>query len=312
MKNVEKMKPKKPARVLVSIINWNNNEATNRCLASFARLTACPDILLIDNNSLIEEMKVDNSFTSTLPLTILRNETNLGFAAAHNESIEYATIRGYDYICLLNNDTELIDFSMFDKLIAKLDESEAIAIAPTILSTIKPDIVWYGGGSLNVRRAKNHHNFVGQNYDQIKNMSLQETSFITGCCVVIKTERDITLDESYFLYWEDADWCAKMTARGEKLLYLPSTSLVHHTSSSLGARSPKYAYYNIRNQVLFAKKWSRGTDYYSSLVGAYWIATKYILLSIRNPKSTPELIRHIHRAFSDARNNISGELKGVR
>lgn len=309
MKNAEKMKSK---RILVSIINWNNNEATNRCLTGFTQLASCPDIMLIDNNSLLENFTIDDNLVSSLPITIKQNKTNLGFAAAHNESIQYANSHGYKYICLLNNDTELVDLKMFDKLIAELENGEAIAIAPAILSSRNPDMVWYGGGTLDIKRAKNHHNFVGQNYSHIKNMPVQETSFITGCCTVIKTGKDVTLDDSYFLYWEDADWSAKMTTRGEKLLYLPSTSLLHHTSSSLGARSPRYAYYNIRNHVLFAKKWTSGSDYILSLVDSYWIGVKYVLLSLRSPSTTTKLIRHIYRALSDARKNISGELGSVR
>ncbi len=99
-------------KILVSIINWNNNSATTACLAAIVAipLESQPDVYLIDNNSKIENISINKKVMESLKsIKIIKNEENKGFAGGHNDAIEYAINNNYDYICLLNNDTEIID-----------------------------------------------------------------------------------------------------------------------------------------------------------------------------------------------------------
>ena len=114
-----------------------------------------------------------------------------------------------------------------------------------------------------------------------------------------------TLDEQYFLYWEDADWCASALQAGAKLLYVKDARVLHATSSSLGIRSASYAYYNIRNQLLFAKKWSSvGLVFVKCL----WVGFKITGLSLKRPTTLPKTFWCILRGLADGLRGKKGAL----
>ncbi len=300
-------------KTLVSIINWNDSSRTNECLSGITNIdkTIQPDVYLTDNNSQKEKLVIDKSILNSLKsITVNNNSTNKGFAGGHNDAIRYALDGEYDYVCLLNNDTEIIDSLVFEKLIDELEDNDnAVASAPTILSSLQPPTVWYGGGTMNIKSANVHHDNVGVDPDSINSTSVKQVSFLTGCCLMISL-RDKTLDvllsEDYFLYWEDTDWCARMLQNNKQLLYVPDAKILHNTSSSLGIRSSTYAYYNIRNRLLFGHRWS---SLNSALPSNIVIGLKYIVLSLKRPASTPKTVVYVIKATIDGIRNVTGALK---
>lgn len=249
----------RPKEITVSILNWNNNQATNRCLAS---IIACGlvdelSIILTDNNStkeaLIIDKKIKDSFGSSL--VIEYNSQNRGFAGGHNNAIIAAKKLGHKYIVLLNNDTEILDSLLFSKLKdALIKSSDAIAAAPTILSSVDPNQIWYGGGKTHRIWSYTSHDFLNQSTEQLPENN-KEVTFLTGCCMMLdltKMPEDLLLwREDYFLYWEDALWCAMALRAGKKLLYVPKAQILHSVSGSLGQTSADYLYYNLRNNLLY-------------------------------------------------------------
>ena len=303
----------KSLKVLISVINWNNNAATSACLASIAKILKAdqPDIYLTDNNSETQELALDQQITDTLrSIKIVFNTVNKGFAGGHNDAITYALQNNYEYICLLNNDAEILDKLVFKNLTIALEQNYlAVGAAPTILSRTDPPTIWFGGGTMNINKATTQHDNLGKIYSPNSNKKSQNVNFLTGCCLMISLKDkslDLLLNEEYFLYWEDADWCARMLKNDKQLLYVPSTFLLHHTSSSLGVRSPSYGYYNVRNRLLFAKKWSS-----SKLVvfGCTWTGFKIIGLSLKRPSTAFKTIWYIKRALFDGVKGNTGPLK---
>lgn len=299
--------------VLVSIINWNNNDATNNCLASIAKIAKAhqPDVYLIDNNSQREELLVSSDIAQELKsLTVTHNKANKGFAGGHNDAIAFAAKNNYDYVCLLNNDAEIIDLDIFTKLTTALNNNKsAIAAAPTILSSTKPPVIWFGGGTLNTKKADTNHNRLHEVVKNSDSKDIQNVSFLTGCCLMISlcdALLDVTLSEDYFLYYEDADWCARMQQKGKTLLYVPDAQLLHAPSSSLGIRSASYAYYNIRNRLLFAKKWH--ATYIAVTYGTLITSTKIILLSMKQPHTFISTVRMVVKALNHGVKNKGGAL----
>ncbi|HET9721990.1 MAG TPA: glycosyltransferase family 2 protein [Candidatus Saccharimonadales bacterium] len=247
-------------KYLVSIVNWNSTAATNECLAGLAQLPSDrqPDVVVVDNHSTHEKFEIMSATREKLrSIRVIMNDTNLGFAGGHNPNIKLAKEKGYDYICLLNPDTEVIDKNMFDKLAKALDSNpKALAAAPTILKRLDPDIIWFGGGRMSLKTSHVSHLQVGQ-MESLPG-GAEKTEFLTGCCIVIDLKKadlsQLLLPEEYFLYWEDADWCSKLKKAGFELLYVPEARLLHHVSHTLGERSPAYIYYNIRNHFLFVRR----------------------------------------------------------
>jgi GT2 family glycosyltransferase len=243
-------------KLLVSILNWNNAKATICCLESIAKLDVVkqPTIHLIDNHSEKEPLEIDPSVSEKLrDLRALNNVVNRGFAGGHNQSIALAKKEGFEYILLLNNDTQIVDQALFEKLTQALDDTpDAIAAAPLITEACS-DVVWFGGGAYSKLWGATKHLRVGES---AKNVPKETTSvpFLTGCCLLLRVEGLETLPEDYFVYWEDAEWSIRMGKQHKKLLFVPSTQIAHAVSSSLGIASPYYVYYNIRNNILFVKR----------------------------------------------------------
>jgi GT2 family glycosyltransferase len=300
--------------VLVSIINWNNSAATHECLASIANIPIAkqPDVLVIDNHSTREHFELSASIQKSLrSITSMRNTHNDGFAGGHNKAIQYALKHNYDYICLLNNDTVLKDAALFSKLIEALKVTGAAGAAPTIIESEDPARIWFGGGTLQSKNAKTSHNNYGLTLQAVAPLEpITTCTFLTGCCLMISLKElksDALMDDSYFLYWEDADWCKKTRQAGHTLVYVKDALLLHKTSSSLGVRSPKYAYYNVRNRIRFAKKWHSFMPYvYASTVVT---ACKIVLLSAKKPRTFFATIHMVTLALLHGITNKGGALK---
>jgi GT2 family glycosyltransferase len=254
-------------KVAVSIIHYNNDEATNACLASLMNA----DVHGVDITTVV----IDNGSTVayTLPKQVLshtqliRNESNTGFSGGQNIGIRQAIASGADYILILNNDT-VVDKSFITFLMESFEEhKDAGVISPKIyyapgseyhtLRYKKSElghVLWYAGGSIDWRNISGKHRGVddvdiGQ-YDRA-----EKISFATGCCMFIKKEvlENIGMfDERYFLYYEDADFCERVKNAGFSLWYEPKSVMWHKNAGSAGGSgSSLQEYYVSRNRLLF-------------------------------------------------------------
>ncbi len=301
---------------LVSIVNWNSSAATNVCLAGIAALPKAeqPDIVVVDNGSARDKLKIDPSLEKQLrSLAVIANKENLGFAGGHNPNIKKAVQGGYDYIILLNPDTEIIDSSLFKILVDTLEANpKALGANPTILQSVSPNIIWYAGGVLSLRTSRVSHVGVGDIEDP--HGKAKNVSFLTGCCLAISLKRasieQLLLPEAYFLYWEDAEWSARAAKAGFDLLYVPRARLLHHVSDSLGVRSPAYVYYNIRNHFLFVRHNISPVFWLPCWLRIGVISLKYkavIILRYRQGKLLA--LRAVWRAWRDGISGTTGPMK---
>lgn len=287
-------------KTLVSILNWNNSAATNRCLGGLTSLTSI-DVCVIDNNS-AEALKIDDGVRKAFGkrLRVILNQQNKGFSGGHNQAAEIALHEDYDYLLLLNNDTEIVDTDFLQKLTNVLsDEPSASLAAPAILSEESASL-WYGGGNYQELLAAVRHRNVGVPH---KAGAPQETSFATGCCLLVRVADIENLgglfDDRYFVYWEDADLSARALRRGKKILYVPEATILHRVSSSLGVRSPLYAYYNIRNKLLFMKRNTPPLAWPLAFIHTLYVSLKYVVIALIRQDKKLLRITSVLRAIFD-------------
>ncbi len=185
-------------------------------------------------------------------ISVIKNEKNLGFAKAANQGLRAAMASGGEFFVLINNDTAFSS-DFLGRLVAVRSELPAGVIAPRVMQREQPDKAWYAGGSLdNGWVFKNIHN----EYDVTDSSAAVEVDFAPGCCLGIG--RDVLcqvglLDESFFVYWEDTDFCLRLKNNGIKVFYVPEPSLLHSGGeSSGGEHSPAYMrlYYRSYMQVV--------------------------------------------------------------
>jgi GT2 family glycosyltransferase len=247
----------------VIVLSWNGRDLTRDTLAS---LTACrvPDgwrvhTIVVDNASSDDSPRmVREEFPSVELLALTENRR---FAGGNNVGLEKALAAGADAVMLLNNDV-LADPVMLEKLLAALEEDPGAAAAAPLIYFAPPSAhIWYAGGRCTPWLAHSSHRAI-RTRDHGQFRSVEETGYLTGCCLLAKAEawkRVGLLDERYFIYAEDADWSLRARAMGFRLLFVPTARLWHRVSaSSGGAMNPWKVYQRLRANVTLWSRHARG------------------------------------------------------
>ena len=242
---------------LTSIItvNFNQPQVTLEFLRSVKLNTVdCEvEVILVDNGSTED---FGESFKNEFDeLVYVRSEANLGFAGGNNLAVKHA--RG-EYLLFLNNDTEITRNLIFE-LKSELKSNPSIGlISPLILYHYHPDIIQYAGYTkMNYITCRNreigHLDVNLGQYDSISN----ETAFCHGAAMMCRSA-DLavigTMDESYFLYYEELDWCEKFRRAGKKMWFTGRAQIFHKESVSVGKESALKTYFMTRNRLLYIRK----------------------------------------------------------
>ena len=249
--------------IAIILVNWNGFEYTKSCILS---LLNCHyenyKIILVDNNS--SDSSVEKLNKNFPHVEYIRNKSNIGFTGANNVGIKWALENDFEYIVLLNNDTE-VEPDFLDHLLSPFGQDSLVgAVQPLILEYNRRNIVWNGGGQIDYNFGRFLNVNKGSNKNQIK--PIHNVDWITGCCFMLKSEvinKVGLLDDFFFVYYEDADWSIRIKKSGYKLFFQPKSIVYHHEGmswisakkNSEGYISPKTHYLDIRNHIYIIKKY---------------------------------------------------------
>jgi len=272
-------------RLMVSIIivSWNARDYLMQCLASlFAGACRHPmEVIVVDNAS------TDGSAESVARdypgVQLIRNATNLGFARANNIGISAATGK---YVCLINSDVKVLP-DCINRLVEYQEEHPDVGMVgprviggngklqrscrgfPTVwnmfcralaLDTIFPKIRLFTGYSLRYWPQE----------------TCRAVDILSGCFWLVRRQAlaDVgLLDESFFMYGEDMDWCQRFWKHGWKLAFVPSAEAIHYGGAS-SANAPVRFY--IERHRADLQYWQK---HHSSLaVASYFLITCLHLL----------------------------------
>ncbi|MBK0381717.1 glycosyltransferase family 2 protein [Pedobacter sp. SD-b] len=279
---------------LVSIItvNFNQPEATCQLLLSIKKhYDQSVEIIVVDNAS---DENYESEFKKIIPdLTFIRSKVNLGFAGGNNLGISFA--KG-DFIFLLNNDTE-IPKGCIETLVAELIEDAQIGLlSPLILYDDDRTIIQYAGYTpLNYLTARNKQ--IGQyqkNLGQFDGVT-GKTAFCHGAAVICRREfldRAGLMDENYFLYYEELDWCEKFKRIGKTINFTGKTEIYHKESITVGKDSAIKIYFMARNRMLFIRKNTSVLNTVFFTIYYLLIACPKMILGLRN-KGRKDLIKWV-------------------
>ncbi|TSJ40754.1 glycosyltransferase family 2 protein [Mucilaginibacter corticis] len=211
------------------------------------------EVVLVDNGC---DEDHEAEFKKAFPeLVFVRSDYNLGFAGGNNLGIEYA--KG-DYLLLLNNDTEITE-NLISELTTELENNPEIGlISPMILYFDNPDIIQYAGFTkMNYLTCRNAGiGSMDVNKGQYNNDS-RETAFCHGAAMMCRSSdlKQVGLmEEHYFLYYEELDWCEKFRRAGKKIWFTGKTKIYHKESMSVGKESAVKTYFMTRNRMLFIRR----------------------------------------------------------
>ncbi len=217
--------------IIVVLYNSFNTFATMwRSLAA----QTCRDwhVVAIDNNSADGSTSMLRALSDSR-LHVIENNENVGFARAVNQGFRIAAEQGAERYLLLNPDTVLPDDFLKDFISTWL-KHDWLAVAPRIMCTEAPLQSWYAGGYLDYGWVfTNQHN----DFSPDDTPDPREVDFASGCCLGLSIEalrRVGLLDESFFVYWEDTDYCVRLKAAGIPIMYLRDPMLLHEGGASSG------------------------------------------------------------------------------
>jgi GT2 family glycosyltransferase len=242
-------------QVTIVVLNWNGLADTLSCLASLANLEY-PDcqVVIVDNGSADGSAQaIRDQYPGVI---VIENPQNLGFTGGNNVGIRHALATGADYVLLLNNDTEVApDFVRC--LLAAAQADPAVGIAgPLIYYHSQPDVLWSAGGAIDWRRGSTWMVGLDERDTGQFGTEPQEVDFVSGCAMLVRKsvlERVGLLDERFFAYYEETEWCARTRRAGYKIVRVPRSRIWHKISPERRADSPIVHYYMTRNQLLFLR-----------------------------------------------------------
>ncbi len=245
--------------VSIVVLNWNGVDDTIVCLDSLAALTYPNfNVVVVDNGSTDDSLPRLRPYTARYPLTLIETGANLGFSGGNNVGIKRALARGADYVLLLNNDT-VVDPSLLDAFVATAKRFPVAGVfSAKIYFHAEPSRIWYAGACWNDEKVRFEQVGEGELDDGQRFATVCETDYACGCAFFVPATRLRELgllDDDFFLYFEETDWCYRARKAGYPSIFVPEAKLWHKVSVSFGGEgSPLALYFQTRNRLLWASR----------------------------------------------------------
>jgi len=256
----------------IIIVNYNTKELLLDCLGSIKKNTKkiSYEIILVDNASTDGSIEILRRLKSP-DVKIVLNRQNLGFSKANNQGIKIAKGR---YVLLLNSDTKVQD-GILDEMIEYMDESPKTGVAGCALKNQDGSLQATGGYFPTLFRVASWMLFLDdiplldkliKPFHPMHEKSFfykgegfftkaSERDWVTGAFFLVKKEvfeQVGLLDEDYFMYTEEVDFCFRAKEKGWQVWYLPKWAIVHLGGASSASEFPILSEY--KGIKIFYKK----------------------------------------------------------
>lgn len=250
----------------IVIVSWNVRDLLRRCLESILSTSRAPEetervetsveleVIVVDNASADGSLEmIQNCFPD---VRIVANDSNRGFPAANNQGIKLAQGR---HVLLLNPDTEIVNGAL-RKLVHHADRDPDVGIiGPQLLNPdgtvqssrrrfpslataflestwLQPAISELESGNLLSRLAAPLQRVLERYYVAGRPDHLvQDVDWVTGAAMLARSsaiDEVGLMDEGFFMYSEELDWCRRFQEAGWRVVYLPAAQIVHHIGKS--------------------------------------------------------------------------------
>jgi N-acetylglucosaminyl-diphospho-decaprenol L-rhamnosyltransferase len=241
----------RPPVISILIVNYNGGELFDVCLRSLANEAPRRpfEIVVVDNAS--RDGSADRAVAAYPSIRLVRNPGNVGLARAFNQALRASTGR---YLLCLDNDTVALPGAI-DALADYLDEHEDVAVAGSRL--LNPDgtlqhtarrfphplNALFGRRSLLTRLFP--RNPISRGYLMSERETLDtpyEVDWVSTAALMTRrtaTDKVGGLDEDFFVYWVDADWCHRFKRAGWRIVCVPASSIVHNENLKAGRRDAR-------------------------------------------------------------------------
>jgi hypothetical protein len=247
-------------KVAIIVLNWNGWRDTIECLESLQRITYPKyQIIVVDNASTDDSVE---RITEKFPhLTLIETGSNVGYAGGNNVGIKYALKNGAKYILIVNNDTKVVNPGFVNQTVDVMKSDSTIGILGPKVLNFKgqiQDTILYIPTLPNCLRESFRLRFGAKKSRDYR--AAQSVDAVSGVCWLIRADVITVvglLDEDYFMYAEEQDYCYRVKKAGWEIMYAPIESVLHKKGS--GDENDKQRMYRQyifarRNLVLFLRK----------------------------------------------------------
>ncbi|MBV8117885.1 MAG: glycosyltransferase family 2 protein [Candidatus Eremiobacteraeota bacterium] len=261
------------SRVAAVVLNWNAWSDTIACVESLLRSSVVPDrIIICDNGSsdgsvgrLVQWGRTQAGFVSfgspaealeslaEPTIALIELPRNGGYAYGNNAGMFYALERANaEYVWILNNDT-VVEREALARMLEVADSDSSIGLVGSqLLRYDAPETIQALGGGYIIPVICHDTQLAGGQPAETSLTKPIPLDHILGASLLVRGEAACHvgfIDESYFLYREETDWCIRMRRAGWKLYCCPQARVWHKQSHSIGFKTPLHDYYAVRNML---------------------------------------------------------------
>ena len=249
----------------IVIVNYNTKKLTMDCIQSImsANLAIQYEIYVVDNASTDDSVKqLKKAFPQ---ISIIANQENVGFSKANNQAIRNTTGR---YVLLLNSDTIVYEDTL-DTMANFMDKYLDVGAAGCEVNLVdgsldkachrgfpSPEASFYYMIGL-AKKFPNNPKFNSYHKSYMNMKEIHEIDCLVGAFMIVRREaieQVGLLDEEFFMYGEDIDWCYRIKEAGWRIIYNPTVSITHYKGASSRRKPFKIVYEFHRAMYLFHKK----------------------------------------------------------
>jgi GT2 family glycosyltransferase len=245
----------------IVIVSFNASDELERCLRSLHEPppSISHEIIVVDNGSADKSVDAARRWKD---VRVIELGSNRGFAAANNVGIRAGSGRN---LLLLNSDT-IVPRGAVDGLVRELEHHpEAAAAGPRLLDGEGKAELSFGRmisplSELRQRRlvrgSQRRDPGISRRVEEMTRQP-QWPDWVSGACLLVRrTDAEAVglLDERYFMYTEDVDFCAALRARGRRVLFTPAVEIVHLRGRSAASRPAATRAAYRRSHVAFYQK----------------------------------------------------------
>ncbi|MBT9145933.1 MAG: N-acetylglucosaminyl-diphospho-decaprenol L-rhamnosyltransferase [candidate division WS2 bacterium] len=296
--------------ISISIVNWNTKGLLRDCLKSIYENTHGIDyeIFVVDNASEDGSTKmVEKEFPK---VKLIKNKENAGFAKANNQAIMRSKGR---YVLLLNSDTVVLENAL-EKMMVFMDEHPGVGVlGPKILNpdgSLQPSCrsfptlltTFFEETLLNRLFPKNR--IVGKyKMSYWEHNSVREIDQPMGSALMVRREaieQVGLLDEQFYMYYEEVDWCYRIKKRGWKIYFIPQAQVIHYGGTATNKNKSKSLVETYRSMYKFFRKhYGRLSVILLKSLVMIGLSLKIFILSV------------LHLADKKSRENTKSKLKAM-
>ncbi|MBW2369685.1 MAG: glycosyltransferase family 2 protein [Deltaproteobacteria bacterium] len=275
-------------KIDVIIVNYNSTQHLLRCLRSLYKYmgSQLATVLVYDNASIESIDIVETRFPKAL---VTRNARNIGFAAAVNLGLKRCRS---PYIMLLNPDTYILDTGLQSAIRVLESRPDIGILGPQILDsngqiqgsarTFPNFLTGFFGRTSIISCLLPQNRFTKRDIVTWKGTHTDtvDVDWVSGACMIVRRNAIIDvghLDDRFFMYWEDADWCRRMREKKWGVIYYTKAQVVHLIGKSSEHRLFKSSIAFHKSAYRLFSKYATGPANYLKPIVLFCLTSRFFI-----------------------------------